>query len=215
MAYNQLITKSGHSLFTMSSLYQKAIRRCDVKAAGYAANELFDRYEHYLWKRTLVISAEDCYGECTQEILALYWASNEVNKGKKGEQRTKIFISKAITILLYHAKSRDSDFFANELMDDKNKLPGINNYFEPGELLNLEKGLDKAINLAEFQRLDGDKIPKYVYDCHTLEGKRAGKTKEDLMREEEAELQYKQLSFFDMEGIKDSMGSNGNFRYAL
>ena len=51
--------------------------------------------------------------------------------------------------------------------------------------------------------------------CHTLEGKRAGKTKEDFMREEEAELQYKQLSFFDMEGIKDSMGSNGNFRYAL
>ena len=50
MAYNQLITKSGHSLFTMSSLYQKAIRRCDVRAAGYAANELFDKYEHYLWK---------------------------------------------------------------------------------------------------------------------------------------------------------------------
>ena len=25
MAYNRLITKSGHSLFTMSSLYQKAI----------------------------------------------------------------------------------------------------------------------------------------------------------------------------------------------
>ena len=87
MAYNQLITKSGHSLFTMSSLYQKAIRRCDVKAAGYAANELFDRYEHYLWKRTLVISAEDCYGECTQEILALYWASQEVNKGKKGPDK--------------------------------------------------------------------------------------------------------------------------------
>ena len=34
------------------------------------------------------------------------------------------------------------------------------------------------------------------------------------MREEEAELQYKQLSFFDMEGIKDSMGITGNFRYA-
>ena len=116
MAYNQLITKSGHSLFTMSSLYQKAIRRCDVKAAGYAANELFDRYEHYLWKRTLVISAEDCYGECTQEILALYWASQEVNKGKKGNDRTKIFIAKAITILLYHAKSRDSDFFRVTLL---------------------------------------------------------------------------------------------------
>ena len=74
--------------------------------------------------------------------------------------------------------------------------------------------MDKAINLAEFQRLDGDKIPKYVYDCHTLEGKRAGKTKADFMREEEEELQYKQLSFFDMEGIKDGMGITGNFRYA-
>lgn len=208
MAYNQLITKNGHSLFTMSSLYQKAIRRCDVKAAGYAANELFDRYENYLWKRTLVISAEDCFGECTQEILALYWASQEVNKGKKGDQRTKIFIAKAITILLYHAKSRDSDYFACEVMDDKNKLPGINQYFEPAELLSLEKGMDKAINLAEFNRLEGDKVPKYVYDCHTLEGKKAGKTKADFMREEEEALEYKQLSFFDMEGIK------GNLSYA-
>ena len=205
MAYNQLITKSGHSLFTMSSLYQKAIRRCDVKAAGYAANELFDRYENYLWKRTLVISAEDCFGECTQEILALYWASQEVNKGKKGDQRTKIFIAKAITILLYHAKSRDSDYFACEVMDDKNKLPGINQYFTPEELLSLERGTDKAINLAEFNRLEGDKVPKYVYDCHTLEGKKAGKTKADFMREEEESLQYKQLSFFDMEGIKGSL----------
>ena len=47
-----------------------------------------------------------------------------------------------------------------------------------------------------------------VYDCHTLEGKKAGKTKADFMREEEAGLQYKQLSFFDMEGIK------ANFNYA-
>lgn len=209
MAYNQLITKSGHSLFTMSSLYQKAIRRCDVKAAGYAANELFDRYEHYLWKRTLVISAEDCYGECTQEILALYWASQEVNKGKKGNDRTKIFIAKAITILLYHAKSRDSDFFACEAMDDKNLSAGdLKKYFTERELYDLNHGIDKQINLEEFQELDGGKIPKYVYDCHTLEGKRAGKTKEDFMREEEADLQYKQLSFFDLEGIK------GNFSYA-
>lgn len=31
---------------------------------------------------------------------------------------------------------------------------------------------------------------------------------QDFMREEEADLQYKQLSFFDLEGIK------GNFSYA-
>ena len=75
--------------------------------------------------------------------------------------------------------------------------------------MSLERGTDRAINLEEFKRLDGDKVPKYVYDCHTLEGKRAGKTKADFMREEEADLQYKQLSFFDLEGIK------GNFSLAL
>lgn len=202
MAYDQLTTKSGYSLFTISSLYQKAIRRCDVPAAGFAANELFDRYEHYLWKRTLVISAEDCHGECTQEILALYWANNEVNRGKKGKDRTKIFIAKAITILLYHSKSRDSDFFACEMMDDKNRFRGINNYFSREELLSLERGTDRTINMEEFQRLQNGKIPAYVFDCHTMEGKKAGKTKADFMREEEEALAYKQLTFFDLEGIK-------------
>ena len=71
MAYNQLITKSGHSLFTMSSLYQKAIRRCDVKAAGNAANELFDRYEHYLWtsceRRRQTYSTNSCLSSTWRE----------------------------------------------------------------------------------------------------------------------------------------------------
>ena len=111
--------------------------------------------------------------------------------------------------MLYHAKSRDSDFFACEAMDDKNRSAGdLKKYFTEKELYDLNHGIDKQINLEEFQELDGGKVPKYVYDCHTLEGKRAGKTKEDFMREEEADLQYKQLSFFDLEGIK------GNFSYA-
>ena len=132
-----------------------------------------------------------------------------MNKGKKGDDRTKIFIAKAITILLYHAKSRDSDFFACEAMDDKNRSAGdLKKYFTQQELFNLERGIDKQINLAEYERLEGDKIPKYVYDCHTLEGKKAGKTKADFMREEEESLQYKQLSFFDLEGVKE------NFNYA-
>ncbi len=40
MAY-RLETRSGHNMFTMASLLQKAIRRGDKERAGYAAMELF------------------------------------------------------------------------------------------------------------------------------------------------------------------------------
>ena len=43
MAYN-LETRSGHNMFTMASLLQKAIRRGDKERAGYAAMELFGSY---------------------------------------------------------------------------------------------------------------------------------------------------------------------------
>ena len=79
----ELTTKSGYPLLTMASLYQKAIRRGDSKLAGFAACEIWDRYPEYLWKRTLVISAEDCDGLVTQEIEALYRSDKVVNAGKK------------------------------------------------------------------------------------------------------------------------------------
>ena len=51
MSYDKLLTKNGHSLFTMSSLMQKAIRRGDKDKAGYACNELISRYPDYVWKK--------------------------------------------------------------------------------------------------------------------------------------------------------------------
>ena len=56
----QFRTRNGHNMYDMASMLQKAIRRCDVEKAGYAAMELFGNYNKYLWKRLLVISAEDC-----------------------------------------------------------------------------------------------------------------------------------------------------------
>lgn len=71
MGRPQLYTKNGHSMYDMVSLLQKAIRRGDVEIAGYAANELRGRYNAYLWRRLLAISAEDCYGIMTKEIEAM------------------------------------------------------------------------------------------------------------------------------------------------
>ena len=79
----QMLTKNGHSFWDMSSMLQKAIRRGDYARAGYAANELFDRYNGYLWRRLLVISAEDCYGAVTQEIIALKQADEAQKEREK------------------------------------------------------------------------------------------------------------------------------------
>jgi len=46
-------------------------------------------------------------------------------------------------------------------------------------------------------------VPEYVYDVHTLKGKRMGKTKEDFFKEEQQALENAQISIFDIAGITD------------
>ena len=75
----KLTTPNGYDLFEMSSMIQKAIRRSDIPHAAYAANELAFKYRNYLWKRLLTVSAEDCYGIMTKEIVALQEADKQVN----------------------------------------------------------------------------------------------------------------------------------------
>ncbi|MEW6171347.1 MAG: hypothetical protein AB1472_07325, partial [Candidatus Omnitrophota bacterium] len=68
----RISTKRGYDFYEVSSAMQKAIRRGDPDVAGYFAVELFEsNYSNYLWERLLIISAEDCWGVITQEILAL------------------------------------------------------------------------------------------------------------------------------------------------
>ena len=40
-------------------------------------------------------------------------------------------------------------------------------------------------------------LPDYTFDCHTLRGKKMGKTKKDFFVEENKSLKPKQLSLFD------------------
>ena len=69
MAYD-LVTKNGHNMYDMASMMQKAIRRSNPNLAGYAAYELFGNFHTYMWKRLVVVSAEDCYGIITKETFA-------------------------------------------------------------------------------------------------------------------------------------------------
>lgn len=100
----KLITESGYNMFDMLSLLQKGIRRGMYDYTGFAASELKTKYRTAMWNRLLVISAEDCFGIITKEIVAL----RTKDSGEKSDEN----ISNAIALLCKALKSRDACYFA-------------------------------------------------------------------------------------------------------
>lgn len=113
-----LYTKNGHNMFEVSSLIQKAIRRSNKDYACYAANELAPRFRNYLWKRLLCVSAEDCYDLVTNRIVAL----KQADDSQGWQQKSPLFIEKALSILLTARKNRDADFFACNLLNSRDRI---------------------------------------------------------------------------------------------
>lgn len=180
MAYEPT-TKHGHNMFDMASMLQKAIRRCDFERAGYAAYELFGAYHTFLWKRLVVTSAEDCYGIMTKEIVALKLADDIVNANKKGYEKDPLFVAKAITLLCMARKNRDGCYVAC-------------NFMNTGEVLSEDQ--IEHVDIANCN-LGVEGIPDWVFDCHTLKGKKNGKTEVDMGEDEQKALTPHQLSLFD------------------
>ena len=58
-------------------------------------------------------------------------------------------------------------------------------------------GLDLEKLAADLLAADREPIPDYAFDCHTLKGKRQGKTKADFFREEQRALDPFQPGLFD------------------
>nr|BDD44603.1 hypothetical protein 10 [Flavobacteriaceae bacterium] len=173
-----ILTTRGYTLLEVASALQKAIRRADARLAGYWAIELFESgFQKYMWRRLLTISAEDCWGIITHEVEALFRSWEVIHKQKKGKGR--IFAAKAVILLAEARKCRDADHLTNLVYD-------------PKELSDEE--LEAAIDEAREQT---EAIPDYAYDCHTSKGKKAGKTKADFFREEQAALNPKQPGLFD------------------
>lgn len=176
-----LRTVRGYDFFEASSTMQKAIRRNDVKTAGYFALELWQsKYDKYVWKRLYTISAEDCAGIITQEIQALHNGYQLVNAGAKSP-KGRIFISKAVILLCSSYKSRDADHLQNIVYDQSY---GINEN-------EIEKYFEEVRNEPYLP------IPDYAYDVHTREGKKMGKTKSEFFVEEHKALQPKLVGLFD------------------
>lgn len=108
------MTRNYKSMFDISSLLQKSIRRRDANMAYYAANELIPKYRTYLWKRLLTVSAEDCFDMVTGQILKLC----KTDKNQSNPTITKN-VAVAVSILLNARKNRDADFFACNLLNSR------------------------------------------------------------------------------------------------
>lgn len=83
---------------------QNSIRKGEYEIAGETMWELLPQYTPYLRKRLLVISAEDCFGVITKEVLALCEIGDEES------------LTKALALLCAAKKNRDADYFVCNLM---------------------------------------------------------------------------------------------------
>ena len=175
MAYN-LRTINGCDFYEASSAMQKAIRRADIRVAGYFALELWHSgFRDYVWKRLFTVSAEDCYGIITKEIEAL-WQGHELVNNKAKSPKGRIFVSKAVILLCEVRKSRDADHLQNFIYDRKE--------------VDVEKWIEDV-------RKEPVLIPEYTYDIHTRKGKIMGRTKAEFFREEFEALEPRQMGLFD------------------
>jgi hypothetical protein len=112
-------TNRGYNFFKVVSVLQKAIRRGNARMACYWAAELYNsRFREYVWKRLLIISAEDCWGTVTQhiealrqEVKALESADKHINKSSQSNPLNVLFVLKAAYLLATASKNRDVDNF--------------------------------------------------------------------------------------------------------
>ena len=183
MAYN-LTTRHGHNMYDMASMMQKSIRRCDLEKASYAAYELYGNYAQYMWRRLLVISAEDCYGIMTKEIVALKIADDIANKNRKGYEKDAIFVAKAVYLLCMARKNRDACYVAC-------------NFMLPDECLDESQIEHIDIDRLQEMRYADSQIPDWVFDVHTLRGKARGRTDVEMTITEQNALKPHQLGLFD------------------
>lgn len=162
-------TKNGHNMFDMANMMCKAIKMKEIDIACYCAYELYGDFRDRMWQN--LIELADCK-EIKEELEAMQKCDDLINKGSKGYDRDPLFAAKAIVLLC---------------IDTNENRNGINPV--PDKPVTMEKVKD--VKLEEYQ------IPDWTFDCHTLKGKRQGKTDLDMTITEEEALTPKRKNFFD------------------
>jgi hypothetical protein len=188
-----VFTKKGYPLFNVVSAMQKAIRRGDAKMAGYWACEMWQSgFHQYFWRRIMIISAEDCAGVITKEIVALWQAFVVLNTYRKGEGGGQLMVCKAAYLLAKAAKSRDVDNLINLVYMDG---LGIS-----------DEEIKADVEAASEADPRGFPVPEEAWDYHTPRGKKAGETRETFIVREHEKLAPRMPGLFD--GLVDKVKAN-------
>ena len=178
----QMQTVRGYILTECVGAMQKSIRRGDARMACYFAHEAFNsNFREYVWRRLLIICAEDME-RITFEIISLRKAYEIVVKhNPKIKDVGILFVIKACITMSKAAKCRDSDNVLYDIM------------FCPEDYKEASDKMLKDI------REEGEiPLPEYTFDKHSAKGRRAGKTVFDFFVDEQNFLNPKsQLSLFD------------------
>lgn len=156
---------------------QIALEHRDMDEIGYYMDKLRYTERKLLWNVFIdyaIHNAKEAYNE----ITALSEIDSVVNRNKK--EKDEIFISKAAVVLLYACDNSFESIKSSEIVDYYNTIDWTNYEVKP---------ITECVYKGE--------LPEFVYDCHTLKGKRLGKTDWDMTITEQAALYVLRKAYFD------------------
>lgn len=159
---------------------QKALKHRDMDMIGYHTNFFRENCREKFWE-VLLDYAVNHAAPLYSEIDSLRICDDVVNKRRAPLDKDNIFVAKAVMLLCYYEDDRFDSVLSNHIIK-----------FD--ELIDWSQWSIPSIERA---RLMNGEIPEWVYDCHTLKGKKAGKTDWDMTVSEQAALTPLQPAYFD------------------
>lgn len=159
---------------------QKALKHRDMDMIGYHTNFFRENCREKFWEVLLDYTGNNA-SKLYSEIDSLRICDDVVNKRRAPLDKDNIFVAKAVMLLCYYEDDRFDSVLSNHIIK-----------FD--ELIDWSQWSIPSIERA---RLMNGEIPEWVYDCHTLKGKKAGKTDWDMTVSEQAALTPLQPAYFD------------------
>jgi hypothetical protein len=159
----------------------RAIQRCDMPNSGVAARYLNMVDEQLLWDTLRLAGQEFTGGILNAELSGLRDANDFVNRRKAKKDQDPIFLAKSIMNIMYFVCKKFDSVCSTDDIDALSLIDWS------------KKGRIDISRCA----LPGGIIPDYVYDVHTIQGKRMGRTDWDMNLVENAALTPLQPAFFE------------------
>lgn len=173
--------------YKVSKALRDGILNNDMELVGKCEDAFRFSNRRFLWK-TLYAVSKETKGHLSKEILGLYLADDQINGKRPKEKKDEIFASKAIMLLCYQTHDMKEHLISQECVS-LDEFTDFSNITYP--------------DIMDCTLKDGI-MPEWVYDCHTIRGKKAGKTDWQMNIDEQAALNPLRKGFFD-EGTWESL----------